>query len=486
MRSTLSCLTGEDPDAAEPDASAGPPPCQIAVNAVLDILEAAIRQRSQGGAVPLRLEDIQEVIAQTKQAPEQIRRLYESAQQRCRVADDDAEVLLLEPDAPASAPAPAPAREGSGRRGVGRLQTIGLDSVREELGPRWEAVADRVRATALGVIRRGLAPNDSVLRDAGGDFVICFAELTGEAAWLKAKAIEQEIRERLIGTEGDSAVEDLQLTFETLSGIAELQSETHDLDLGAADLADESEVGALVAAKLEEASRAIRAQTRDHLEHLKATWSHDLREVQVASGAPARLMVAEPDARTRMVLERLRGAAGRDPAVVAKIDLLAIGAAADLLAADTVLGDALLAVEIHASTVLRRANYELFLASCQGIPQEVRDRLVLIVGAVPRDAYPPTLADTLRLLKGFARVTALRLPLPRLNGFDLRAAGVPLLVLAESTASAMLHRTPRAFGRFLQEVKLAGGRLLVDRVARPEAVERLAEAGIELWSTAGT
>lgn len=150
------------------------------------------------------------------------------------------------------------------------------------------------------------------------------------------------------------------------------------------------------------------------------------------------------------------------------------------------LGNALLAVEVNASTVMRRANYDLFREACQTMKDEVRDQLVLVVGGLPGDAYMPAVADALRLLKGFSRVTALRLPAPRLDGFDLRAAGVRLVFLAQATAAATLHRKPATFDRFLRELHGSGGRLLVDRVSRPETLEPLIGAGIELWTTAGS
>lgn len=484
MRARDQSLTEHGPsDGVADELLLADPACDITVHSVLDILEAILKERSRGGAAPLRFEDVQEVIAQVRQAPDHLQKLYEDAGTRSRGS-------TVEPQgqAPAAAGAtpsqPAPVQIPA-KRGVGRLQTIGLQAVRAELGDRWEAVAERVRSTSLAVIKRTLASSDSFLCNEKGDFIICFGELNDEAAWLKAKAIEQEIRERLIGTTGDSTLEDFELTFETLSEIADLQSETHDLELPPISFGEENEVSALVAAKFEEASRAIRARVRDHLRQAEEIWTLDLREVQVASGAPARLVIAEANNQTRMALERLKGAARRDATLMANIDLLALGAAAEVLASGTVSGGALLAIEIHASTVMKKATYELFRATCQKTTKEVRDRLVLVVGDLPRDVYAPTLTDTLRLLKGFSRVTALRLSTPQLGGLDLKAAGVPLVILTQSTASAALRRTPKAFARFLHEVHAAGGRLLVDQVVQEDAVEALTAAGIELWSKAG-
>ena len=484
MRSPLQCLTEQSAsDDASDESRREDPPCLTTVYAVLDVLELILKEHSKGGEKPLRLDDIQAVIAQLKQAPEHLQKLYDQGQSRCR-AGSSAGGEAAEAADPQSSPETI-AEDAPNKRGVGRLQTIGLHNVREKLGDRWETVAERVRSTALAVIKRCLAPNDTFHCTAEGDFIICFAELASEAAWLKAKMIEQEIRERLIGSDGDGALGDFQLDFDTLSGIAKLEAETHDLELPTTGNADENKVAALAWSKMEEASQGIRAKARDHLKALEEIWALDLRHVQVASGAPARLMIGEPDNQTRMVLERLKGAARRDPKLVASIDLLALGAAVDVLAGDEAAAGALLAIEIHASTVIRRDCYELFRTACQDIASEARDRLVLVVGDLPQDVYPPSLADTLRMLKGFSRVTALRLPASRLEGLDLRAAGVHLVFLAQTTASAMLSTAPKRFARFLDEVHRAGGRLLVDQVADEQAVVPLTEAGIELWSRAG-
>ena len=78
MRSRLQCLIDNGTaEAGSGEAVREDPPCQITVNAVLDILEVILKERSKGGEAPLRLDDVQEVIAQVKQAPGHLQKLYE-------------------------------------------------------------------------------------------------------------------------------------------------------------------------------------------------------------------------------------------------------------------------------------------------------------------------------------------------------------------------------------------------------------------------
>ena len=439
--------------------------CEETAHAALDIVESILAERAVDGASPLRLDEVQRVIAQVKAQSGPLRKLCDEVEAHCSPEDRGQKPTL---------------------RAVGRLQTVGLRGVRDELGARWPDVAERVKATALAVIRRSLTSQDSFLCNSQGDYIICFGDLLDQEAWVKAKSIEQEICRRLLGSDEASALADFDFEIETLSDISELETETHDFELPPFDPEDDEAFGALVASKLDEAGEAIRARVQDYLKELEQSWTLEFREVHVASGAPARMLIAEADRATRMALSRLSGSARRDTELLARMDLLSLGAAAHHLGQENELGGALLAVEIHASTIMRRANLELFRGACQMIPDEVRGQLILVVGGLPRDAYAPAVADALRLLKGFSRVTALRLNAARLGRLDLRAAGVPLVVLSQSRAIAALNRAPEGFGRFLRELHQAGGRLLVDKVAKPESVEPLIEAGIELWSPAGS
>ena len=88
-------------------------------------------------------------------------------------------------------------------RVAGKIKLIGLEEVRELLGTRWAAVAERAMASAEHVIRRRCGPGDTCTRTKDGGFLICFSEGSEDEAALRAAAIAREIRNKLIG-DGDT------------------------------------------------------------------------------------------------------------------------------------------------------------------------------------------------------------------------------------------------------------------------------------------
>ena len=86
---------------------------------------------------------------------------------------------------------------------AGKIRLIGLDEVKEALGPRWATVAARAMSSAEHVIRRRCGSHDTWSRTADGGFLICFATATEDEAAFRASAMAREIRTRLIG-EGET------------------------------------------------------------------------------------------------------------------------------------------------------------------------------------------------------------------------------------------------------------------------------------------
>lgn len=85
-----------------------------------------------------------------------------------------------------------------GLANAGRINVIGLDRLKEKLGPRWEPVSDRVHALARSALRKCLQPQD-VWTACGDKYVIAFATLDTDAARTKCRMIAQIIENALLG-----------------------------------------------------------------------------------------------------------------------------------------------------------------------------------------------------------------------------------------------------------------------------------------------
>lgn len=453
-------------------------PCQATANVVLGLLQTILEEKSQDCGGQLSMEEIRQVIGQFMEAPGQLKSFYVETQDQCRSSARSEEQAGFE------AKIRALSKQEPGTATFGRLQLVGLQAVREKLGERWETALERVQAVAESVIRRRLSDSDSFRRGPDDDLIILFGELTGEEAWFKAKAIEQEIHERLIGCEGESVLEALDVDFATLSEAAEVASQTHDLDLPLADGDAALDLDSLVAKRLAQASQSMRQRAQDDFALLERRWRVIARPINVNSSAPARFAIADVDEKTHQILGRLLPVIRHEPEELVKLDLLALASAASFLGEEEQ-DQTLLAVTIHAASVIDGAALNHFSKACVQMSPALRDRLILVLDDLPDDWSPAAMAEVLRRLRDFSRLQALKLKLPRLDGQHLRAARVPLLMANYAPTAALLRREPQQLRGFLADLRDSGTRLLVDRVPKPEAVEPLLAAGVELWSLKG-
>jgi len=97
----------------------------------------------------------------------------------------------------------APERAQRSSIPVGRFSMIGLAGIREHLGPRWPALADKVHATARLAIERSLLPGDAFEPDGEDGYIVLFAQLGQREADFKCRAIAKEVSKRLLGSEWD-------------------------------------------------------------------------------------------------------------------------------------------------------------------------------------------------------------------------------------------------------------------------------------------
>jgi len=84
---------------------------------------------------------------------------------------------------------------------AGRLNLMGLAEIREELGPRWDELAEKVQAIAEKVVAKHLVPGDVFERHGDDSYILLFANLTRAEAEFKCLAIRNEIGRQLLGTE---------------------------------------------------------------------------------------------------------------------------------------------------------------------------------------------------------------------------------------------------------------------------------------------
>ena len=476
------CGPHDHPDLVldEPCSPAHDRPCQGTANVVLGVLKAILEERAAAEFGHLHIDEIRQVIDQFMQAPGRLESFYDDTYDRCHPAPTHGS-SGRSPGASFDESVRALGGQETGSLTLGRFQMIGLRAVRERLGEDWDDAVERVQSLAEGVLRRRLSAQDSFTRSADGDFIVCFGALSDEEAWFKAKLIEQEIRERLLGSESDSALDDLELDLVTLSEVAEIASEVHAVPTPIDGLGASDDVCNAVVRRLEEAGRSLRHEIHEQIAALEDCWRVEARATRLATGTPARFAIAGVDWKTRRGLDRLMPVLRDQPSELVKIDLLAISAAAVFISHDREHRDSLLAVSVQASTLRDRAAFEAFSSACGGMAQALRNRLILVLDGLPRDLSPSVLTECLQRLRGYSRLQGLRLQSPNLDDLQLTATRAHLVLVDFAPVAAWLRREPRQFRKLLMGLHRVGARLLVDDVPSAAAAERLHEAGIDLW-----
>ena len=110
---------------------------------------------------------------------------------------------------------------------TGRVQILGLDVLKEKLGPRWEAHRDAIHSSLKAIVRRKLSAHDVFFQHGEDDYVIVFSSLSFAAAKLVCAGILQELSTMLLGDESNQSI-----TVRTAVGVVDgrLLSEANSID----------------------------------------------------------------------------------------------------------------------------------------------------------------------------------------------------------------------------------------------------------------
>ena len=357
---------------------------------------------------------------------------------------------------------------------AGRIRLIGLEEVRDALGERWPAMAERAMSCAEHVLRRRLDARETFSRAADGTgFVVCFAARDAEESAFRAAGIAREIRARLIGE-----VED--------PGVAAITAVTDPCPLSRAEVAD---VGNGLTQVLEQRLAARQAElegrARDRLAAAAAGGRCDVVPLTATSGVAVPLVLVDLPRATRMSIESALLALpesetrGFDPTVLrldALMELLVsepggpAGRAANWL------------LPVDFDSLVQRGRSDRCLERLRGLTQPMRQRLILVLWQVPEDAGRARVEDALRLLRPFGRAVGVELADPEHPPFDLRTKLATLAVVDAATVLRLHRRGGRPTAGpapAIQRLRLEGSRV-VARDADGASGTELAAAGADL------
>lgn len=99
---------------------------------------------------------------------------------------------------------------------AGRVQIIGLEDLKKDLGAKWESHRDSIHASLKTILRRKLGSADVYFQHGQDDYIIVFATLTLAAAKLVCASIMKELNTLLLGDDNNRTV-----TVRTAVGVAD-------------------------------------------------------------------------------------------------------------------------------------------------------------------------------------------------------------------------------------------------------------------------
>lgn len=82
---------------------------------------------------------------------------------------------------------------------AGSVQLLGLADLREKIGGRWDAVAEKVHMLVERLLRNTLSPQDAWFRFGEEDYIVVFAKLTRSAAQLICGKLAEQLHQQLLG-----------------------------------------------------------------------------------------------------------------------------------------------------------------------------------------------------------------------------------------------------------------------------------------------
>lgn len=372
--------------------------------------------------------------------------------------------------APGSAPGPAP--EPASRPVVlaGGISLVGLEGVRNALGDRWPAVAQRVVASAEHVLRRHLLPDESFSRQSNGTgFVVCFSGADARRSELRAAAITREIRTRLIGEMDDA-------------GLAATTLALDPQPITQAELAEPAgTLSGLLEQRLKRRRGALEDQARAALAEAAATARCLLVPATTPAGVPVPLgLVDLPDALRRsldtaMLTLPEAEMRGFDPTLL-RLDGLAEAAlerGGDGRAAGWI-------VPVDFDSLTLRHRRERCMTQLSALPAVLRQRVTPLLSQLPRSVYQARVVDALRMLKGYGRAVGIEVDDLDALPFDPRTRTVGLVVVTGAMLSDQLRRRrSAALAATLQRLRAESIRVVARDTAGLTAAD-LARLGVDL------
>ena len=302
---------------------------------------------------------------------------------------------------------------------AGKIRLIGLDEVKEALGPRWDAVAARAMASAEHVIKRRCGPRDTWSRTADGGFLICFADTTEDEAAFRAAAMGREIRTRLVG---DGETEEAANVSAVAAAVDVPNVPGRSVDMLATAISE----------RLNSRLAEIETRARETLREAAQITSCRLEPVRsVRTRAVVANFARLPSERENRILaaySTLPMSERQD----FDFDRLVLGVAAEQAINEIAEGGSqLILVNVDFDVFLVRRRTERYVAACRTLDNRLRERLVLVLSGIPKAVPKSRVLECVMRLRPFCHGVGFQSDSMEGPSVEFSLLGTAIVVLQE-------------------------------------------------------
>lgn len=372
--------------------------------------------------------------------------------------------------------------DAAGQFTAGHLEMIGLEEVRMALGDRWDRLASRVYSIADAILKSRLSNDDVFRRDAEGNYIICFAKLSNERAWFKARALGQEIRKALLGEDANDQLADFKLDANTRERMSGVRSATYEIKIPTDEIDAIPDVIGLIKDKIASASAHLKKVAASQLRSLAETCAVQFIGVKSIDRKCVPIQRATFDAVSEAQAQRLQHVYGNAPKLMEQLDAMLLGGVLERMnqmdpetMPVTVVG---VDFQTLASPHSARSYYDIF-GSTVGEPAQ---SLIINVGDIPVDLHHGRIAEVLRYLRNYCRYTALRLTKPTLGNVNLAESRISLATIDFHDLQLMLRRDPNAVPALVKQLRQHNVRIAIDHIPDVQNLQALHEVKPDFYT----
>jgi PAS domain S-box-containing protein len=356
---------------------------------------------------------------------------------------------------------------------AGRIQMVSLDEVQNRLGERWEKSAERILTSAQSIIASRLGREDVFSRNADGQFIICFADFSEAEATFKARAIQKEIRDKLIGEGVDPE-------------LATFAVETHTISISDAELESTEDFAAMIAKKLAQAAERIQQAAERLLSDIVKTAVLRPQKILTVQGKPSGYQKARFDAETEAKLSTIISSE-TDTGIMSKIDALILARTSEYIIQSLVdSGRCSLISEIHFSSLYHRKYREGILLILRQLPDPVRNAFILGIRGLDPAIWAGRVTEILGSLRTVAQRRMVHAENLCLGNVSLRDAGVSLVSIDYSALLQLDGTGVKTLSELRDQVARTNAELLIEGIPDARGIALARQVGAHFVTLDGT